>query len=150
MAPARASAAALDTPGLVHASAVALGPRGALILGPSGAGKSALALTLMALGAALVADDRVELADRDGLPWLSCPRGIEGLIEARHIGLLRAEAAPGAWLALVVDLSRTEAERLPPLRTLPVLGHPVPVIHKVESPHFAAGVLQYLKSGRSA
>lgn len=150
MAPARASSAALDTPGLVHASAVSLGPRGALILGASGAGKSALALTLMAHGAALVADDRVDLSERDGLPWLSCPRGIEGLIEARHIGLLRAEAAPGAWLALVIDLSQVETERLPPPRTVPVLGHSLPLLHKVESPHFAPGVLQYLKTGRSA
>ena len=56
-------------PGAVlHGSCVALAappgvlPRGVLILGPSGAGKSTLALRLMALGATLVADDRVEVS----------------------------------------------------------------------------------------
>jgi HPr kinase/phosphorylase len=140
----------LDAPGIVHGSAVALGPRGALIIGPSGTGKSALALTLMAYGATLVADDRVEVVDRDGLPWLSCPRGITGLIEARHIGLLRAEAAAGAWLTLVVDLAHVETDRLPPARTAHVLGDPFPLLHKVETAHFAPGILQFLKSGRLA
>ena len=53
----------------LHASAVALDGRGALLLGASGAGKSGLALRLMALGARLVADDRVLLR-----------RGPEGLL----------------------------------------------------------------------
>lgn len=143
-------APALDTPGLVHASAVALGPSGALILGPSGSGKSALALSLMAFGAALVADDRVALAEADGLPWLSAPTGIAGLIEARFLGLLAAEAAPGAWVRLVVDLARTETDRLPPRRTISVLGHDIPLVHKVESAHFAPAILQYLRGGRRA
>ena len=143
-------APALDTPGLVHASAVALGPSGALILGPSGSGKSALALSLMAFGAALVADDRVALAEADGLPGLSAPTGIAGLIEARFLGLLAAEAVPGAWLRLVVDLARTETDRLPPRRTISVLGHDIPLVHKVESAHFAPAILQYLRGGRRA
>jgi HPr kinase/phosphorylase len=143
-------AAATDTPGILHGSAVALGASGALILGPSGAGKSALALTLMALGAALVADDRVVLSDRDGLPWMSAPPEIAGLIEARFLGLLAADAAPGAWVRLVVDLSRTETDRLPPRRGICVLGHDIPLVHKVESAHFAPAILQYLKAGRRA
>jgi HPr kinase/phosphorylase len=143
-------AAAPDASGLVHGSAVALGPRGALILGPSGSGKSALALTLMAFGAALIADDRVDIADRDGCPWLSAPDSIAGMVEARHLGLLRADPAPGAWLTLVVDLSRTETDRLPPSRSVTVLGHSVPLVHKVESAHFAPAILQYLKAGRYA
>jgi HPr kinase/phosphorylase len=143
-------APATDTPGILHGSAVALGASGALILGPSGSGKSALALSLMALGAALVADDRVVLSDRDGLPWISAPPEIAGLIEARFVGLLAAEAAPGAWLRLVVDLSRTEIERLPPPRTISVLGNDIPLVHKVESAHFAPAILQYLRSGRRA
>lgn len=140
----------LDSPGTVHGSAVALGARGVLILGPSGSGKSGLALALMACGATLVADDRVTLSLRDGLPWLSAPPGITGMIEARHIGLLSAEAAAGAWLALVVDLSATETDRLPPRREVAVLGQVVPLVHKVESAHFAPAILQYLKGGRCA
>ena len=143
-------APALEVPGIVHASAVALGPRGVLVLGPSGSGKSGLALTLMAFGAQLVADDRVVLSSIDGLPWMSAPDTIAGLIEARGVGLLRADAAPGAWLSLVVDLARIETHRLPPPRELLVGGHPIPLVHKMESTHFAAAILQYLKAGRSA
>ncbi|MDO5529406.1 MAG: hypothetical protein Q4F71_08380, partial [Paracoccus sp. (in: a-proteobacteria)] len=50
----------------LHASALAAAGRAALILGPSGAGKSSFALTLLALGAGLVADDRVRLWGADG------------------------------------------------------------------------------------
>ena len=46
-------------PDTIHASAVALGPVGLLIMGASGSGKSSLALELMARGAKLVADDQV-------------------------------------------------------------------------------------------
>ncbi|MGI1664059.1 HPr kinase/phosphorylase [Palleronia sp. KMU-117] len=140
----------LDSPGTIHGSAVALGPRGLLILGPSGSGKSGLALSLMACGAVLVADDRVALSLRDGVPWLCAPPGISGMIEARHLGLLSADAAEGAWLALVVDLSTTETDRLPPRREVAVLGHAIPLVHKVESAHFAPAILQYLKAGRCA
>jgi HPr kinase/phosphorylase len=143
-------AAALDLPGIVHGSAVALGPSGALILGPSGSGKSALALALMAFGAALVADDRVVLSAQDGLPWMSAPPDIAGLVEARFVGLLAADAAPGAWLTLVVDLAQSETDRLPPRRTISVLGHDIPLVHKVESAHFAPAILQYLRTGRRA
>jgi HPr kinase/phosphorylase len=104
----------------------------------------------MALGAALVADDRVVLSDRDGLPWMSAPPDIAGLIEARFLGLLAADAATGAWIRLVVDLSRTETDRLPPRRGISVLGHDIPLVHKVESAHFAPAILQYLKTGRRA
>ncbi len=143
-------APALDVPGTVHASAVSLGPRAVLILGPSGSGKSGLALTLMAFGAQLVADDRVVLSLQDGLPWMSAPRTIEGLIEARGVGLLQADAVPGAWLSLVVDLARIETQRLPPLREIQVGDHAIPLLHKMESAHFAPSILQYLKAGRSA
>jgi HPr kinase/phosphorylase len=138
-----------EVPGIAHASAVALGPRGALILGPSGSGKSGLALTLMAYGAQLVADDRVVLSLNDGLPWMSAPEAIAGLIEARGVGLLQADAVPGAWLSLVVDLGRTETHRLPPSRAVSVAGHSIPLVHKMERPHFAPSILQYLKAGRS-
>ncbi|MEO1532556.1 MAG: serine kinase, partial [Pseudomonadota bacterium] len=53
-------------PDPLHASAVALGERGLLILGPSGAGKTRLALELVALGAELVADDRVIVEAHEG------------------------------------------------------------------------------------
>lgn len=61
----------------LHASAVALGPRGLLILGAAGAGKTTLALALVALGAELVADDRVLVSPQPGstAAAMSAPEG---------------------------------------------------------------------------
>ena len=132
----------------VHASCVALGGRAVLILGPSGSGKSALALSLMAFGARLVSDDRVALR-RDGPRLIAtAPEAIRGLIEARGVGLLRAEAEAEAVVALAVDLARIETARLPQRREIDLLGHPVVLLPKVEALHFPAAILQYLKAGR--
>jgi HPr kinase/phosphorylase len=134
----------------LHASAVALCGRAALITGPSGSGKSALALELIALGAQLVADDRVILW-RDGDRLLArAPAPIRGLIEARGVGLLRAEPLDDVPVALLIDLSETETDRLPPHRTRTVLGIALPLLHKVGSPHFTAAVRLYLASGQTA
>ncbi|MEZ5716341.1 MAG: serine kinase [Paracoccaceae bacterium] len=133
----------------VHGSCVAHHGRAVLILGASGRGKSALALQLMALGAGLVADDRVILT-RDGDAVIaSAPAAISGRIEARFVGLLNAIPAAPAPLALVVDLDADETERLPPQRSRKVLGISLPLVHNVASRHFAAAILQYLKAGRS-
>jgi HPr kinase/phosphorylase len=134
----------------LHASAVALGGRAALITGPAGSGKSALALDLIALGARLVADDGVILR-RDGDRLLArAPDPIRGLIEARGVGLLRADVLDDVPVALVVDLGQTETSRLPPHRMTEIEGVLLPLLHKVASPHFAAAVRQYLLGGRGA
>ena len=133
-----------------HASAVAWGARAALIRGPSGSGKSGLALELMAYGATLISDDRVLVSLSDGVPVARAPESLSGLIEARGVGLLKAEVTEAAVVSLVVDLGADEGERLPAERTVQVLGHRVPVVQKVESPHFGPAILQYLKRGRSA
>lgn len=133
----------------LHASCVAVDGRGVLLLGPSGAGKSGLALQLMALGAELVADDRTLVARLGGALFASAPPAGFGLIEARGVGILRVPARPVARLALAVDLGRPETARLPPPRRLPLLGLELPLLQKVESAHFAAAVLHYLRgSGR--
>ena len=132
---------------LLHASAVSLGRRALLILGPSGAGKSALALELMALGAGLIADDRTQVRLHDGVPVASCPPAIRGRIEARGLGLLNAEAAPPAPVAGAVDLGKAEAERLPPLRQMLLLGVSIRLFHTPGSGHFPAALIQYLKAG---
>lgn len=134
---------------LLHATTVALAGRGAVVItGASGSGKSGLGLELMALGCDLVADDRTLLSTRDGGPWAFCPPGLEGLIEARFVGLLRARAAAPSPVALAVDLDRTEADRLPLPRHVAWLGARVPLLHKAATPGFAAALLQYLKVGR--
>ena len=120
-----------------------------LIRGASGSGKSALGLELLAHGAGLVADDRTELSVEGGRVVARCPPAIRGLIEARGVGLLRAEVLEAAVVALVVDLDRSEPERLPPWREAELLGVPLPCLHKPLKGHFAAAIFQYVKAGRS-
>lgn len=135
----------------IHATAVALDAgRGVLILGPSGAGKSALALRLMALGAHLVADDRVDLRHEAGALLAAAPAVLFGLIEARGAGILRATALASARIALVVDLSERETERLPPMRHSEILGVSLPLVLRLQDGHLEAAILQWLKGGRQA
>jgi HPr kinase/phosphorylase len=135
-------------PQVVHATCVALGDKGLLILGPSGSGKSGLALGLMATGAALVADDRVQLHRADDGLHAAAPPGLPPLIEARGIGLLRAPLCAQVRVCLVVDMGQTETDRLPPARRVTLLGLQLPLVHKVESSHFPAAILHYLAYGR--
>ena len=136
-----------ETSATLHASCVALASRAVLISGASGSGKSALSLRLMALGAGLVADDGVRLERRGKDIICSAPDPIAGMIEARGIGLLRAEAHPPARLFLAVDLDHAEPHRLPPVRHFSVLGLPVRLILGKDSSHLEYGILQILKSG---
>ncbi len=127
----------------LHASAVAFGGRAALLIGPSGSGKSSLALELIALGGVLVADDRVTLERREGGLCLDAPDVLRGRIEARGVGLLTIRAAP-ARAGLVVDMGKVEAARMPDARSIMLAGVDLPLIHKVESPAFAAMLRVYL------
>lgn len=145
-APAKHAAAV--EPESVHASAVAVDGKGLLILGAPGAGKSALALRLLALGARLVADDRTLLWREGEATMMQAPAPIRGLIEARGVGLLRAEAQGPVPLTLVTDLDTPETHRLPPPRERRVLGRIFPLLHGVESAHFPAALIQYIRHGR--
>jgi HPr kinase/phosphorylase len=131
----------------VHATSVALGQNGVLISGAAGSGKSSLALQLMAFGAQLITDDQTELTVRDSHLWASAPDSIRGLIEARGVGLLRAESVL-ARIVLAVDMDRIELDRLPALHEVSYLGCTLPCLHKVESQAWPAAILQYLKGGR--
>lgn len=133
----------------IHASAVAVEGRGLLILGPSGAGKSSLALALMAQGALLVADDRVLLDARDGRLIAACPPPLAGRIEARGVGILSAAAAGPVPVAQVVDLGRAETMRLPPRRSITLLGIVLPLVLVPMGPHLAPALRQLLLGGRS-
>ena len=96
----------------VHASCVALGSRGVLLLGKSGAGKSDLALRLIDDGATLVADDRTVLFARRGALYARAPESIRGLLEIRGLGIVELKSRANVKIALVVQLGR-EGERLP-------------------------------------
>jgi len=138
----------------MHASCVALDGAGLLILGASGRGKSSLALQLMGLGAGLVADDRTDVwpvATTNGLVLVAdAPDILRGRIEARGVGLLRAPAFGPCTLDLIVDLDQPETDRLPPSRSLNILGVDLPLLHMVDNQAFPAAILQYLKWGRTA
>ena len=135
------------SPLIEHASCVAVGERGLLIRGASGSGKSGLALQMMGMGAELVADDRVQLWRQQDQILASAPDALRGLIEARHLGILRANAKGSVPLCAVVEMDHLETERLPPHRQTNLLGLSLQVFHQVEAPHFAAGLVQYLKAG---
>jgi HPr kinase/phosphorylase len=109
----------------VHASAVLVDNRAVLIRGPSGAGKSRLAFDLIVAGrsgqippAILVGDDRVHLETVGGQLVVRPARELMGLIEIRGLGIRRCDFTEEAVVGLVVDLSATDAERLPPPESL--------------------------------
>lgn len=143
----------LDTRRPLHATAVALGPKGVLLVGASGRGKSSLALELIALGARLIADDLVAVAPGPTPGARPVLRGVgrmSGVIEARGLGLLRVDPLPEAPLALIVDMDRDETARLPDPVTRDVMGHAVEVVARVASPHFPAFLFTCLKGERVA
>jgi serine kinase of HPr protein (carbohydrate metabolism regulator) len=134
-----------------NASAIALGGQGALILGAPAAGKSTLALSLLALGAELIADDGVWTATGPNGPVLIRPDGAPAMIEARGIGLLHAgPIMQHAPLALVVDLDAPEPDRLPPLRSASLGPFNIALIRAKGHPQPAPAVAQLLRFGRVA
>ena len=96
----------------IHASCVAIGNKGVLLLGKSGAGKSDLALRLIDEGAKLVADDRTILFVKNGALHARAPATIRGLLEIRGVGIVEMPVRSQVRLALAVTLGR-EGARLP-------------------------------------
>jgi HPr kinase/phosphorylase len=106
----------------IHATCVRIGSAGKafgapqqagiLLLGKSGSGKSDLALRLIAAGAELVADDRVELFVEGKRLHARAPARIAGLIEAHGIGIFEIPYTDETRIALAVELTGA-VERLP-------------------------------------
>lgn len=142
------SAAAPET--TLHASTVQIDGKAVVITGPSGSGKSGLALQLLSLGAGLIADDMTRLTQRDGVLIAHPPARLAGVIEARGVGLLNTTAAGAAPVVLVVDMGRTQAKRLPEHESLTVSGIAVPLICRVDAPHFPSAIWHLAKYGRYA
>ena len=105
----------------IHASCVAAGSRGILILGASGQGKSDLALRLIDRGARLVADDRCDIWFDRGRLWCRPPANLAGKLEVRGIGIVEQPFTGPVPLALAVRLSE-RPERMPPANQVEVVA----------------------------
>ena len=119
----------------IHASAVLVGARAALIRGPEGAGKSRLVLALLDAARAgllrfvrLVADDRTHLEAVNRRLIARPPAALAGMIEVRGLGIRRLPFEPVAVVGLVVDLAAPDSDRLPAAasRTIVIEGITLP------------------------
>jgi len=136
----------------IHASAVLIGARAALIRGPSAAGKSRLALALLTAAksgllpfARLVGDDRLHLEVHHGRLLARAPAALAGLIEVRGLGIRRVAYEPLAVVGLVVDLAATDTERLPASAgTVTVSGVQLPRLAFAASADLLPPVLAFL------
>ncbi len=137
-------------PEVVHASCVDLDGQGVLITGASGTGKSTLALDLIGQGAVLVADDKVSLEIDNGRLIATRPATLPAAIEVRGLGLLTPPTCARTPLALVVDLDRSETERLPPIRDITKLGCRLPLLYKAQTLHFGLAIALMLRHSRTA
>ena len=104
----------------IHASAVLIGARAALIQGPAGSGKSRLVLALLDAArqglipfARLVADDRAHVEAVHGRLLVRPAPALAGLIEVRGLGIRRVPHEPVATIGFLVELGQQDAERLP-------------------------------------
>ena len=131
----------------LHATSVSVDENALLLLGASGTGKSGLALQMMALGATLVADDRVVLSASLAGPIVEPAPNLAGRIEARGLGILRSPNLPHAVVQGLVNLDVLEIERSPPVRHHLVFGHALPLLHKIDAPYFAAALMQFITHG---
>lgn len=112
----------------VHGTCVQLGAAGkafgarrklgVLLLGESGAGKSELALRMIADGAQLIADDRVDLFAQRGRLYAKPPHALAGLFEVRGLGIVKLDHIAQTRIDLVVRLvAHQRAMRMPEPKT---------------------------------
>ena len=135
---------------LLHATAVAVGGQGLLILGPSGSGKSQLAIQILALGADLISDDRVWLRTSEAGLVMQAADPLAGRIEARGLGLISCPMLPGAQLNYCIDLSLMSDARLPSAQEVTKLGHRILVLPGGPRVPQAAALVLLVKNGLAA
>ena len=113
---------------IIHASCVLIQKCGVLIVGPSGSGKSSFALRLIGLGGKLIADDRTILSLHKNGIFATCPKTIQGKIEARGVGILLLSSKKNARISLVIDMGSAATDRIPKTDTYSLFGIHLPLI----------------------
>lgn len=135
----------------MHATCVAIDECGILLSGPPASGKSDLALRLIDEGAVLVSDDQThlisEVDSKTGKESIMAfpPHSIEGLIEVRHIGLMKFPFRPRVRIALHIMLSPLEdkTERLPEEEWMAIFGQK---IRSIKLPAYAASTTAKIRT----
>ena len=113
---------------IMHATCVDINGSGVLIVGRSGSGKSSLAISLLALGSTLVADDQCELVKKNNKFRISKPASLPNSIEIRGIGLVSVPMVVETSLDWVVNMDEAETERMPTLRFTEIGGYRVQTV----------------------
>lgn len=133
----------------IHASCVLIGNLAVLLTGGSGTGKSDLALRLIDAGAVLVSDDQTCLRAEGGRLMASPPSTIEGLVEARGIGLLTMPFVRNVPVTICVELALDPAkiERMPEPQTLELCGVKIPFYRLYGLAASAPAIIRLLASG---
>lgn len=105
-----------------------------------------LALSLIALGAELVADDQVQIMRKDDGLIMSAAPALQNQIEARGIGILHHPTRP-ALMHIAVDLDATETQRLPERQEIVIAGVKIRQLRRVESAAFPSMLYVLLSGG---
>ena len=113
---------------IMHATCVDVNGSGVLIVGRSGSGKSSLAINLLALGSTLVADDQCELVRKNNRCRISKPASLPKSIEIRGVGLVSVPMVSETSLDWVVNMDKSEKERMPTPRFTEIGGFRVPTV----------------------
>jgi serine kinase of HPr protein (carbohydrate metabolism regulator) len=113
----------------LHCSTVTSDGRAVLITGPSGSGKSDLTLRLLDRGFKLVSDDQTVIKKDGERVMASAPPTIAGKLEVRGIGIVEMDRVENVPVALIVELTSSDIQRLPDdSRERPLLGVRVPLV----------------------
>ena len=131
-----------------HATCVAVGDHGLLILGKSGAGKSSLACEMLALGCALVCDDAVEIRiGVDGDVMCFPPKNAPEKLEMRGFGLLPIPLKTSAKLMCCLMLSQDAGLRFPSEENVAFGSYEVPIYRTRYAVGLAAKAALLLRHG---
>lgn len=138
----------MDTAISIHGTVISYQGMGCVLTGAPGVGKSRLAQEAIALGARLVADDRVQLTVQSGLLVAAAPAPLMGILEMRGIGIIRVgDALARQVLHLVVELDPTADAPLPEPDQVELQGITLPRLRLAPPPRIsAAGLILYLRA----